>query len=112
MVVPGLLSLPAEGEPHMPNNAADHTEPDCRGNCGFCSNQEDGYAKIDGDGKLQASCWPCINKDRVISEQPKRQPVGTVFTEDLDTDAQIKKREKAAKHAPGLAPSDYRPKVN
>ena len=86
----------------------DHTEPGCRGNCGFCTNQEDGYAKSDDAGATRSACWPCINKDRVISEQPKRKSVGTTFTEDTDTDAQIKTREKKN---PGLSPSAVRPKV-
>jgi hypothetical protein len=96
----------------MQSEATDYTFPENRGTCGFCGEPEDGYAKKDNAGRFQAACWPCINKDRVISDQPKRKPVGTVFTEDLDTDDQISKREKAAKKAQGIAPSDYRPKVN
>jgi len=38
----------------------------------------------------------------------KREPVGTVFHEDLDTEEKIvKKKDKS----PGMAPSTYRPKV-
>jgi hypothetical protein len=88
-----------------------HTWPDSRGKCGFCGKEENGYAKRDESGQFRAACWSCINKDRVIGEQPKRKQVGTVFTEDLDTDDQIAKREKATKKAKGIPPSDYRPKV-
>jgi hypothetical protein len=67
---------------------------------------------MDENGKMQPACWPCIDKDRVAVKFRPRKPVGTTFTEDTDTDVHIKAREKKEKHAPGLAPSEVRPKVN
>lgn len=90
-------------------NAIDYTGPDNRGVCGFCGKLEDGYAMRDGTGMFQAACWPCVNKGREIVPQPKRNPVGITFTEDLDTDEKIAKKVKAAKKAPGIAPSTNRP---
>lgn len=88
-----------------------HTWPDARGKCGFCGKEENGYAKKDANGIWQAACWSCVRPEGAGAPQPKRQPVGTVFTEDLDTEEQIKKAAKLAKKAPGLAPSAHRPQV-
>lgn len=85
-----------------------YTFTEDRGTCGFCGKEENGYAKRNANGEFQAACWACVNKDRVISEQQKRKPVGTTFTEDKDLD-EVK---PAAKKNPGVAPSTYRPKVN
>ena len=92
------------------NPAIDHTWPDSRGECGFCHKEEGGYAKQDERGVWQAACWNCIKPEPLPPQ--KRKLVGTVFTEDLDTEEQLRKKEKAAKKAPGIPPSEYRPKVN
>jgi hypothetical protein len=67
----------------------DYTTPEDRGVCGFCGKEENGYAMKDSDGKFKSACWNCIKKDRVISDQPKREQVGTAYTEDLDADDKI-----------------------
>jgi hypothetical protein len=89
-------------------DATAYTSPEDRGTCGFCGKPEDGYTKRDANGKQTASCWACINKERVISDQPKRQLVGTTFTPDADEEPPT----TAKKKSPGVAPSTYRPKVN
>lgn len=81
------------------------TSPDNRGVCGFCGGEEGGYAKKDDAGHWQPACWPCV-KPAVRIPQPKRERVGTVYTEDLDAEEVVKKKN------PGMAPSTHRPKVN
>lgn len=83
------------------------TSPDNRGVCGFCGGEEGGYAKKDANGKWQPACWPCVRPEKSGAAQPKRERVGTIYTEDQDTEEIIKKKKN-----PGLAPSTYRPKVN
>jgi len=91
----------------FPNDPAqEYTSPEDRGKCGFCGGEEGGYCKQDDQGKWQPACWSCI-KPTPLPPQ-KREPVGTVFHEDLDTEEKIvKKKDKS----PGMAPSTYRPKV-
>jgi len=84
------------------------TSPDNRGKCGFCGKEEGGYARKDANGTWQPACWNCV-KPAQKTVQEKRKSVGTVFTEDLDTDVAIKKREREKN--PGLPPSTTRPKV-
>ena len=85
-----------------------YTFPEDRGVCGFCGKEENGYAKKDANGKWQAACWKCVKPASAGAAQPKRQTVGTVFTEVNDED----EKPKATKKNPGMAPSNYRPKVN
>ena len=89
-------------------DGTEYTFPEARGVCGFCGEEENGYAMRDANGKFKAACWKCVTKDRVVSPQEKRKPVGTVFTEDLDEEAVVVNKTKN----PGLAPSTHRPKVN
>lgn len=85
-----------------------HTWPDARGKCGFCGKEENGYAKKDAQGNWQAACWKCVRPVSAGAAQPKRQTVGTVYT---DIDAE-KAEPVAKKKNPGMAPSTYRPKVS
>ena len=86
--------------------ALDYTGPENRGVCGFCGKEENGYAKRDADGKWQAACWPCVKPATFGAPQPKREMVGTVYT-DVDAD----EPEKPKKKNPGMAPSTHRLKV-
>jgi hypothetical protein len=93
----------------MPNKlepALEYTFPGARGICGFCGQEENGYAKRDAEGAWQAACWVCV-RPAVRAKQEKRAFVGTVYTE---VDAE--EFEKPKKKNPGLAPSGHRPKVN
>jgi hypothetical protein len=92
----------------MVANVLDHTWPDARGKCGFCGKEENGYAKKDVNGKWQATCWPCVRPASAAAAQPKRNTVGTVYTE-VGTDEDEKPESKKN---PGMAPSTHRPKVN
>lgn len=38
----------------------EHTEPDNRGKCGFCKEEENGYAMKDTKGKWRPACWKCV----------------------------------------------------
>ena len=91
----------------MPD-AVEYTFPEERGVCGFCGKTENGYAKRDSNGRWQASCWPCVRPAASGAAQPKRKLVGTVFT---DVDAEID-TAVPTKRSPGMAPSNFRPKVN
>ena len=82
-----------------------HTDPENRGVCGFCGNEEEGYAKPK-DGIWVAACWKCVRPAAAGAAQPKRKIIGTVYT-DRDEDAE----EPVAKKKQGMAPSSYRPKV-
>ena len=82
------------------------TSPDNRGVCGFCGGVEGGYAKKDPSGTWKPACWSCVKPENQSIPQ-KRNQVGTVFTEDLDTEEIIKKKKN-----PGMSPSTHRPKVN
>lgn len=87
--------------------ALSHTWPDERGECGFCGKEENGYAKKDANGEWQAACWPCVRPTEASAPQPKRKPVGTVFTDpDLDDPETVKKTKSK-----GMAPSSHRPKT-
>jgi hypothetical protein len=77
------------------------TSPENRGPCGFCLNSEDGFAMADENGVMKAACGECVDKTRTEDKQVKRTNVGTIFTEDLDTDIEIKKREKLARKEKG-----------
>ena len=83
------------------------TSPDNRGVCGFCGGEEGGYAKKNADGVWTPACWPCVRPANSGAAQPKRERVGTAYT---DVDAEEEKPTKAK--AKGMAPSTYRPKVN
>jgi hypothetical protein len=85
-----------------------YTGPENRGRCGFCNGEEGGYAKKDGKGEWQAACWPCVRPDTAGLEQPKRQTVGTVYT---DVDADTPEEKPKTKKSQGMAPSSHRPKV-
>ena len=91
----------------MVDKELEHTWPDARGKCGFCGKEENGYAKQDSSGKWRAACWSCVRPEKAGAPQPKRQTVGTVYT-DIDADEEEKPKTKKA---PGMAPSTYRPKV-
>lgn len=83
------------------------TTPENRGVCGFCGKPEGGYAKQDSNKHWRAACWPCVRPAAAGAAQPKRKPIGTVFTpkdEDAE-DAPVKKKN------PGMVPSSYRPAV-
>lgn len=82
------------------------TSPDNRGVCGFCGKPEGGYALRAEDGTWKPACWPCAKPKNPPPHQTKKKPVGTVFTEDLDTEEVVKKKN------PGMAPSNHRPRVN
>lgn len=88
-------------------SALEHTWPDARGTCGFCGKEENGYAKRDATGKWLAACWKCVRPEGAGAAQPKRQQVGTVYTEDLDAEDVKPVKTKAR----GMAPSTHRPKV-
>lgn len=92
------------------SSATVYTFPGERGECGFCGKEEGGYAKKDANGDWQAACWPCVRPLVVGASQVKRKFVGTVYT-DVNADADEVK-PKAVKKNPGIAPSNYRPKVN
>ena|ERR1035437_4668996 len=97
------------------NVATDYTFPEDRGICGFCGKSENGYAEKDASGNWQAACWSCVKpskeqRDMGYAQQQKKKTVGTVFT-DVDADADEVK-SKMVKKNPGIAPSNYRPKVN
>ena len=70
----------------------EYTFPGNRGRCFFCGGEEGGYAKRAKNGEWQASCWSCVKPDNQSIPQ-KRNQVGTVFTEDLDTEEIIKKKK-------------------
>ncbi len=91
------------------NPALTHTEPGNRGVCGFCGQEEGGYAKKNPNGAWKASCWKCV-KPVGDFPQPKRKPVGSSLIV-ADADADIKPAE-VKKKAPGMAPSTHRPKVS
>lgn len=82
------------------------TSPDNRGVCAGCGGTEGGYAKRDPMGHWRPFCWSCV-KPEMQSQPQKRNQVGTVYTEDLDTEEIIKKKKN-----PGMPPSTHRPKVN
>lgn len=89
--------------------ATDYTFPTSRDTCGFCGKEENGYAKKDSNGRWHAACWLCVKPASAGAAQSKRQTVGTIFTsidDDKDDEKPIKKKN------PGIAPSNYRPKVN
>jgi hypothetical protein len=91
----------------MPVNMLDYTGPENRGECGFCGKEEGGYAKKDANGKWQAACWLCVRPTAASAPQPKRNTVGTVFTDtDLDEPETPKKNKSK-----GMAPSTTRPKT-
>jgi hypothetical protein len=83
------------------------TSPDNRGVCVGCGGVEGGYAKRDPMGHWRAFCWACVKPVNAGAAQPKREMVGTVYT---DIDAE--EIEKPKKKNPGMAPSKNRPKVN
>lgn len=85
--------------------ALDYTTPENRDTCGFCGGTENGYAKKDANGEWQAACWMCVRPEKSL-EQPKRETVGTVYTEEEPEEDRPK-----TKRAPGMAPS-RRPKTN
>jgi hypothetical protein len=89
--------------------ATDYTFPEARGKCGFCGKAEAGYAKKDAKGEWQSACWPCVRPASSGAAQSKRQTVGTIFTS-IDDEKDDEKPTK--KKNPGIAPSNYRPKVN
>lgn len=92
----------------METDATLWSSPENRGKCGFCGKEENGYAK-QKDGKWVAACWKCIRPASAGAAQPKRNPVGTVFTqkdEDLD-----ERPQPTVKKSPGMAPSTHRPAV-
>ena len=91
----------------MVETVLEYTGPENRGICGFCGEEEGGYAKQDPSGTWKAACWACVRPTQASAPQPKRQTVGTVYT-DVDADAE---GEKPKKKNPGMAPSAHRPKV-
>jgi hypothetical protein len=91
----------------MTETSLDYTGPENRGICGFCGGEEGGYAKQDPSGTWKAACWKCVKPANAGAPQPKREQVGTVFTEDLDAEENQTKKKKAK----GMAPSGHRPKV-
>lgn len=73
---------------HVIEPGTEYTTPENRGVCSFCGREENGYAKKDAKGNWQPACWPCVKPESSGAAQPKRNPVGSVFTEpdkDLDT---------------------------
>lgn len=91
------------------SKAFDYTFPGERGVCGFCGKEENGYAKKDPSGTWAAACWPCVRPTAAGAAQPKRNTVGTTYT---DVDADIDTEKVIAKKNPGMVPSTHRPKVN
>lgn len=83
----------------------DYTGPENRGTCGFCGGEEGGYAKNDDNGTWQAACWPCVRPETAGLAQPKRNIVGTVFTDTEDDKPEPKKSK-------GMSPSTHRPKTS
>jgi hypothetical protein len=86
--------------------ALDYTGPENRGECGFCRKEENGYAKRNEKGDWTAACWACVKPENAGQAQPKREPVGSTFTDTNDADT-----DKPAKKSRGITPSSYRPKT-
>lgn len=82
------------------------TSPGNRGVCGFCGDEEGGYAIRNKDGKWTPACWPCARPKNPPPPLEKRPSIGTVYT-DIDAEPEPTKKKN-----PGIAPSKHRPKVN
>ena len=57
------LSLPVDGGKMSIERGADYTFPEDRGVCGFCGEEENGYALRDKDGKFQPATPLIIKKN-------------------------------------------------
>jgi len=51
------------------------TERELHGKCGFCSGQEQGYAKKDENGNWKLACWKCV-KPKNLQPPTKRSLTG------------------------------------